>query len=372
MKNSNYEIIVIGPRSLESNPGGIEIHCKKLYKHFDCASANLNILMLICSNDPKEYKNVIQLENYSTMSIKGSSIKYFDKLFYSFRSLFYILKIKPRLVHMQGFSVSWIAPFLRLYKIPILTTIHSREYNNPGKIFIIRFIAKIAKDLAKKFSNIIVISRSAKKDFNSSVLIPNGEDAPFITQSDRNRRDEKLQDLGIDQDYFLCLGRVVTEKGIDLLVQELSIGGIHNPLIIIGPIDQKHYKYLLNLNISKNYQNLIYFLGPLDHSLCMAFMENAKLYLSASKLEECPIAPREALALDVPMLLSDIEAHRDIELDDMSYYKFGTFSGMQKKVQKILAEHSNVNKPDREIYLWEDCAKDTFDLYKKIFANDNG
>jgi len=326
--------------------------------------------MLICSNDNNEYKNLIHSKNFSTRSVKGSSISYFDKLFYSFRSLVIILNKKPQLVHMQGFSVIWIAPFLSLYKIPILTTIHSREYNNPGKTFLIRFIARLAKILTKVFSSVIVISHNAKKDFKSSVFIPNGIDHPVINNSDRDWRDNKLRDLGIDQDYFLCLGRVVPEKAVDLLVQELSDIGISIPLIIVGPInDKSYYKYLKHLSASSNNQNLVHFLGRLDHSLCMAFMENSKLYLSASKLEECPIAPREALALGIPVLLSDIEAHRDIELDDINYYEFGTFNGLEKKVKKILEDHASVNKYNHKNYSWKDCAKDTFDVYKKILAN---
>ena len=108
-----------------------------------------------------------------------------------------ILNLRPKLVHMHGFSVIWIAPVLWLCKIPIITTIHSREYNNPGKRWVVRLIARLAKTLTSIFSEIIVISRGAQKEFLGARFIPNGMDRPIINDGDRLWRNKKLEELKI-------------------------------------------------------------------------------------------------------------------------------------------------------------------------------
>ena len=69
----------------------------------------------------------------------------------------------------------------------------------------------------------------------------------------------------------------------------------------------------------------------------MAILEGAALYISASRLEEWGIAPRVAMALNIPMVLSDIEAHRDMLLPNDCYYEFGSFDCLAEKIRKVLS-----------------------------------
>ena len=366
----NFDVIVLGSRDFKNSPygiSGLETHCEKMYECFESAGSEFNILMVHCSRSSGEITISNKSKNYSSINIKGSAIKVCDKLFYSLRSISLILNLRPKLVHMQGFSVIWIAPVLRLFKIPIITTIHSREYNNPGKGWVVRLIARLAKTLTSIFSEIIVISQGAQKEFVGARFIPNGMDLPIINDSDRLWRNKKLEELQIKHSYIVCLGRVVGEKGIDILIQELAESKIYMPVIIIGAHDEKSsYKKELMGKVSSDYADHVHFLGPLPHSTCMAFLEVAALYISASSLEECPIAPREAMALNIPMVLSDIEAHRNISLPNDCYYEFGSFDCLAEKISKVLSSDFCNTVEHTDPQSWTDCAKSTMDVYDEV------
>lgn len=365
--NMNFDLIVLGPRDFKDSPGGIETHCKKMYECFESVGSRFNILMVHCSRSSGGITISNKSKNYSSINIKGSAIKVFDKLFYSLRSTSLILNLRPKLVHMHGFSVIWIAPVLRLFKIPIITTIHSREYNNPGKGWLVRLIARLAKTLTSIFSEIIVISLDAQEEFLGARFIPNGMDRPIVNDSDRLWRNKKLEELQIKHSYIVCLGRVVGEKGIDILIQELAESKIYMPVIIIGAHDEKSsYKKNLMGKVSSDYAEYIHFLGPLPHPTCMAFLEGAALYISASSLEEWGIAPREAMALNIPMVLSDIEAHRSLLLPNDCYYKFGSFDCLAEKIRKVLSSDF-CNAIEYSVpQSWADCAKSTMDAYDEV------
>lgn len=129
--------------------------------------------------------------------------------------------------------------------------------------------------------------------------------------------------------YFLYLGRIHDKKGIDLILEafcELSKNAEMNDnyqLVIAGPKDGVGYKELLEKNIRSfpdSIQQRIHFTGMVTGELKWSLLEHAKLMLLPSHQENFGIVVAEALALSVPVLISNqVNIWREIEQEKAGF-----------------------------------------------------
>ncbi len=194
-------------------------------------------------------------------------------------------------------------------------------------------------------------------------IIPNGLHLPT---SDLDYRKK----LGLDSTAFVIVGvaGIRTEKRVVWLLNALSrvrARGVDLTYIHAGPvIDEAAGEMFRDYCKRKTW---IHYAGVVPHSDVISFMKAGDLFISASRSEGMPHAVREAMAAELPCLLSDIEGHHGLARDGVEALFFDgeeSFSSKlitlmnEKRLRRELAENGRLRvqrdlsrKPEIEEYL---------------------
>jgi len=81
-------------------------------------------------------------------------------------------------------------------------------------------------------------------------------------------------------------------------------------LQIVG--DGEDYTVLEDMIKEKNLNSRIQLIGEIDHDELRFYYSSCDLYISASTFEVCPVPTLEAMACGKPLVLSDIEPHKEM------------------------------------------------------------
>lgn len=185
-------------------------------------------------------------------------------------------------------------------------------------------------------------------------VIGNGWEHIRDVTSFNEERNERIQ----PRKYFLTLGNVFPYKNIKWIIDEAR-GMPYEIFVIAGKMPQD----FINM-FSLSLPNVI-FLGYVSDAYMKYLMENCKALLFPSLIEGFGIPPLEALALNVPVIVSDIPVMREI-YEEAVHYINPTGSPvdlneilsqpLKGEREKILQEHS-----------WERMADKWEALIRKVY-----
>jgi glycosyltransferase involved in cell wall biosynthesis len=165
----------------------------------------------------------------------------------------------------------------------------------------------------------IVVSRTLKRHYESHyrmspVYVPNGVNSP----------DEAVNDsppFGLERGgYLLSLGRLVPEKGIDLLVDAYRGVNTALPLVIAGGGTHSD-DYVAALERAAHADTRIRLVGPVYGAEKDALFANAAVFCQPSNLEGLPIALLEAMSHGLASIVSDLPEHLEL-VDSSSSFVF--------------------------------------------------
>ena len=166
------------------------------------------------------------------------------------------------------------------------------------------------------------VSQSEARDikrmgFTSEVVtIPNGVDfTEFAHLPNRSFLQERYPNTA-EKTVFLFLGRIHPKKGLDLLIRAFCkvVKTCPNTVLIIAGPDETGYRKQLEdlLSAAQQLDNCI-FTGMLQPSERLSALAAADIFVLPSYSEGFPIAPIEALAAGLPVILTDACNIPDIE-----------------------------------------------------------
>ncbi len=273
--------------------------------------------------------------------------------FYS-HFLSYILRSKYNSVHT-----------IHIY--PDIQTI-SRKGNVIGTIM--NFLTKY---FIKKIKYQIACSESISKEFkfrdNIEVnYITNGIAKPNSVYIPKKEIRKKLN-LEEKVKYFIYVGRLSKEKNIIELINNFKIANIPNAqLLILG--DGVLFDEALSI-ANSSVKMLGFQKNVLD------YLHASDYYISASKTEGMPIAVLEALAVGLPLILSDIPPHLEIlnklDVGGIGFaYKNGNKLDFIEKLNltlnaNIILMKDNCIKVFDSFYTAERMSKEYQNLYHTIY-----
>ena len=190
---------------------------------------------------------------------------------------------------------------------------------------------KIVK-LNDKLENVITISEFSEKILKST-LGKNTKITRIYNPIDIDENAEKVDP--VQNEYYLYVGRVSKEKGVDLFCQAIS--ELDYKGIVVGDGDEKE-------KLEKMYPN-IEFVGWKNKYEVKKYMKGAKALIFPSRwYEGAPLTPLEAMQYGVSCICSNVSAAVDYNLDNN--LKFGldkdelkdTIACYEKNIEKYSYE----------------------------------
>lgn len=214
--------------------------------------------------------------------------------------------------HQPGVgSISFLsASLLSFFSVPLVYTVHNSMSNFKG-------IKKVAVCVCFALSDrITFVSNDSFRSFESSlpqwvlrksIVIQNGADIDRIRQSTLNHK-KNTPDKTI---VVSCIGRLAPQKNLSFLLEVVAKINKDFRLNIYGEGSDRD---LLSGQISQlGLSEKVFLCGNLPKIELFQKIQDSDIYVSSAHYEGLPMGLIEALALDVPCLVSDISSHQEIK-----------------------------------------------------------
>lgn len=282
----------------------------QIVKNLDKGIFDVYILTLSPESKDSRYDDFNAL-GITLFSVGFTRIK---TLFDHGRRFRYIInEIKPEIVHTHGFRADLLSTkYLNVYKK--VNTIHEYapyDYTlRYGKIignmmcyFHLRAFSKINYPTACSYS----ITNLLKKHSIVVNTVQNGIDKHkyFPVNEEEKLQLRKKLNLDINKKIFVYIGEMNNIKDPLAIIEAFNKGQVYREAQLVmvgdGPLLKKCRSYQCKSIIITGKVSNVY-----------EYLKAADIFISASKTEGLPMAALEAMASGLPLILSDIEPHKEL------------------------------------------------------------
>jgi len=236
-----------------------------------------------------------------------------------------IVEVNANLVHTQGIRADLIGLLIQ-DKINVISTIHNYPFEDYKKRYglllgLIMAVFHIA--LIRNKNNVIACSKSVANKFllNQNItmnFIQNGVDTNIYKPVDKNLKTKLRAKLKLPKFryLFISVGQLINIKNMHTIISSFKNNTPPNSLLLIAGdgIEMEILK-----KESLNLPNII-LLGNCDN--VNEYLQASDFFISASLSEGLPNAVMEAMACGLPVILSRIDPHDELFIDQNYKYFF--------------------------------------------------
>ena len=262
-----------------------------------------------------------------------------------------IKREKIDIIHVNNFSPVIVGTILsKICNIPLVKTIHvvfsasPNYWKNWAKQSNVSRLTSIIGPLFEKLTirlpaDIIhTVSDSTKKDLikykakSKIVVIPNIVNLSFYDKLKLNKSYE---------DYVLFVGRLAFNKNLNVVISSFAkvVEKVPSAKLIIvgtGPMLDEWKKIVFNLGLKEN----VVFTGYISQHEKMELWSKSAALILPSITEGLPTVVLESFAMSTPVIVSDIDPHREIIDDGLDGFLI-PLNDSQKWAEKIIYLLSN-------------------------------
>lgn len=356
------KVFVFGTRGFPNIQGGVEAHCERLY-----TSMPKGIEITIFRRKPYIIDKVTKYESIKFIDLPSTKIKGIEAFLHSLLCSLYCLLHHPDIVHIHNIGPGLFTPLLRLFKVKVVLTYHSSNYEHAKWGYLAKKILKLGEFCSLRFSNhIIFVNLQKLKSFpkkiqEKSSFIPNG-----IQKTAPAMHYDIINSMGLQPyEYFLSVGRITQEKGFDYLIDAYLMSKITIPLVIVGGIDHASNYVVQIQEKTKQYSNII-LAGYSEGEKLRQLYTFAKAFILPSYNEGYPIVLTEAINYHKQILASNIEANIQIGLPNESYFRVGNVEELAKRIKEISQQNNFEVNYQQSFPSWEEIALRVSFIYSHI------
>jgi glycosyltransferase involved in cell wall biosynthesis len=367
------KVCMIGQKGMPAFFGGIERHVEGLSTWLSAIGVDV---VVYCR---RWYCGQAQIDNGSAgprrVFIPSLRTKNLDAITHTFLSTLHAIFFeKPDVIHIHGVGPSlcaWI-PRLLSPRTRVVVTFHSIDRNHDKWGRFARLMLRAGEWAACRFADrTIAVSRSLENycrevyGIDASYL-PNGVTA--FPESNPGLLTEWNLSPGR---YILFVGRLIRLKGVHTLVnayrQLPADFRSRYPLVIAGEAcDPGYVRELTKLSRGTS----VKFVGNQTGAKLAALYRGAALFVQPSECESMPIVVLEAAGEAIPIVASDIAAHREVLGDAGIYFESKNILELAAIMQETLGDIDGAKERAKPIadrivrtYAWKKIAADTKDVY---------
>ena len=374
------KVAVIGPKGLPAKQGGIEHHCSEVYPRM-VAQGNSVVLFARSSYTDFPWFQKYKYKGVEIVTLPSLCLRGVDAFISSLLGSISVCLGQYNIVHFHALGPAlfcWLPKFMPFVKKPkIIVTCQGLDWKRAKWGKFSSTLIRLGERAAARFADeITVVSRDLEAYFwqtyrRRTIYIPN---AP-ASYADSDPNFNFGSSLGLQSGkYIVYLGRLVPEKRPELLVDAFKqLDNEDWKLVLVGGVsDTSSYQREL-IKRSDKRQDIV-FTGELRGKLLAEIVRGAGLFALPSDLEGLPLAMLEAMREGVPILASDILAHRQLLGSDRGVlFQAGNLSSCVDKIQfslnnfEILSSMAlNAKNHVVEQYTWEKVTADNLDVYSKL------
>ena len=319
------KICAIGLRGIPDVMGGIETHCEHLYSHLAKLDETLDIVVVGRSG----YAKPGQVGKVRVVSLWAPKTKALETLVHTPLAILWArLFLHPDVIHLHAIGPGFFAPLARLLGFRVIATHHAADYDRPKWGGFGRWFLKAGEQMIAVFANdVICVSSTIEQDLSRrypaakgrTVTIRNG--APPAKEHVLSATDPLAQFGLASGGYILGVGRLDSTKGFQDLVRAFQTARPKGMKLVIAGGAPEGDASAAKLRGAASHD--IIFTGPLPADSVRTLYRNAALFVHPSYLEGFAMVVLEAVEADVPLIVSDIPAHREVGLDAYAFYSPG-------------------------------------------------
>jgi glycosyltransferase involved in cell wall biosynthesis len=359
-------IFVLGTRGFPDIQGGVEQHCENLYPLL----ASSSCLITVFRRKPYVTNKEKTFNNISFIDLPSTKISGFETFFHSFLSTVVCIVKRPDIVHIHNIGPGFFVPFLKIAGLKVIMTYHSPNYEHVKWSRNTKYLLRFSEALSIRYSDKVIFVSSYQKDKLGNkpkfVHINNGVNIYPLRSND-----DYIQSLGLQKrNYILSVGRLVQEKGFDLLIRAFSKSIPKGTKLVIAGGADHDTPYSLQLKELAKKHGIV-LSGFVKGEKLQELYSHARLYVMASYNEGLPIALLEAMSYHLPIVASDIPANLQVALSEDSYFISGDEQSLTGKIDQALNREFAPGEYDMTPYSWSEIVEQTRAVYEDVVKHDN-
>jgi len=368
-------VTMLGVRGFPNVQGGAEKHAENLA----CALAGLGCEVeaivrsgYVATDHPAHWRGV-KLTRVWAPRITGA-----EAFVHTFLGVLRAAATRPHILHIHAIGPAFFAPLARALGLRVVVTCHSRNYEHKKWGPLGRAILRLGERAGMAFAS----GRIAVSDGLAAALtqryrvpvstIPNGIDRPC-----RVRSVATVQSFGLAaRRYALMVARIDQDKRqLDLIAAHAQQHNADWKLALVGVADHSS-AYAREVADAANRTPGVVMLGHRTGAALAALYSHAGAFVLPSRHEGQPIAVLEAASYGLPLVLSDIAAHREIAIPRARYFAVGDVAALAAHLDEIRLAPAADRLTDGECaallakHDWEVIARRTLAVYRDAFSGD--
>jgi len=360
------KLVVIGTRGIPNIMGGVETHCEELFPRIAAKGIDTTVIR----RNSYVHDTLTEWKGVKLIDIDTPKKKSFEAIIHTFKAILKAKSLKADIVHIHAIGPALLTPLAKLLGMKVVFTHHGPDYDRDKWGFAAKTMLKLGERMGTTFaSDVIVISnvindilirKYHRKDCH---LIYNGVPKPEMCDYP-----EYFDELGIEKGkYILGMCRFVPEKNLHHLVEAFSkINTQGCKLVLAGDTDfeDDYSRYLKKMAKEHGVILTGFIKGKKLHSL----LTHALCFVLPSSHEGLPIALLEAMSYNLPVIVSDIPANKEVGLNESDYFKVGDVKELSTKLQKMVTENCHQIKYNMSKYDWDIIANQVEEIYKRLIT----
>jgi glycosyltransferase involved in cell wall biosynthesis len=372
------KIAFIGQKGIPFKWGGVENHVEELATRL--VKRNHEVTVFV--RDWYTPKNITSYEGVKIRHAPSINTMSLDCITHSLNCSIVSLFHNFDIIHYHAIGSCLACWIPKIFFKKIVATIHRYDYESGKWNNFSKKVLKISEKCALKIPNkTIVVAKYLKVFYRSlgynTIYIPNGVDIPNYAKPDIIKKEYNLN----GRDYILFLGRLVPEKRCDWIIKAYNNLVSKNlnrdlKLVIAGESSStdSYVEYLKKIGDSEK----IIFTGNVTGLKKQELFSNALLFILPSSIEGLPITILEASSYKIPVLASDIPAHKEVIIPDFNGFLFDNkdFDDFENKLLKVLDYPENKMKEIgtnalnnvKKNYNWDKIVDQTENIYLEVLV----
>jgi glycosyltransferase involved in cell wall biosynthesis len=367
-------VTMLGIRGFPDVQGGAEKHVEKLA----CALTTLGAAIRVIVRSGYVDRTRKHWRGITLTPLWAPRVSGFEAFVHSFLGVLRAAIDRPDVLHIHSIGPALFTPLARALGLRVVVTHHVLNYENDKWGRVARGLLRLGEAAGMKFANgRIAVSEGLARQMGRSYgvavnAIPNGIDKPRVIAST-----DTVAAFGLTPGrYAVSVARIDEQKRqLDLVAAYARLKSPSWRLALVGGADYSS-AYAKQVADAARETPGVVMLGHQSGDALAELYSHAGVFVLPSSHEGQPIAVLEAASYGLPLILSDIAAHRELALPSARLVAVGDVAALAAQLEAFFAAPvpQRMAASDRDRVLarhdWLNIARQTLAVYCEALSND--